>query len=200
MNQTVVTHLENTIRGHPQDWDLWLDNVLLGIRISPSQSRGVSPYEVLFGVPPNIPLSFRFKDPQDVPFKHFDPDVIARSLVSLSDVRLKQWRSLQDKLQQDRENQFRRNHPFSVGQEVLVRNFKRQKTEARWLGPFFVEELHAKGVSVRRENGQVVPYNLSDIKRFLPQLSPVQADPVASAGGETVARGAPAPTATDLLH
>ena len=142
--------------------------MLLGIRVQATERNGVSPFEVLFGVPPSVPLTFKFKDlTTDLPLQPMDADVIQRLVVALSQVRVRQWKELQKRLKESNEKRLIKNHPFKTGQEVLVRNFERKKTEARWLGPFFVVGLHAKGVSVRRENGQTIPYNFADIKRFL---------------------------------
>jgi hypothetical protein len=59
MNRSVVSRLENLCRDHPEDWDLMLDSALLGVRIQANSRTGLSPYEVLFGQAPNIPLMFK---------------------------------------------------------------------------------------------------------------------------------------------
>jgi hypothetical protein len=92
---------------------------------------------------------------------------MARSIVSLSAIRQRQWKALQEKLSLEREKKLYRNHPFKINEECLVRNHQRKKFEARWLGPFLIVGLHSKGVVVRRENGQKIPYNFAHIKRFL---------------------------------
>jgi hypothetical protein len=59
MNRSVVSRLENLCRDHPEDSDLMLDSALLGVRIQANSRTGLSPYEVLFGQAPNIPLMFK---------------------------------------------------------------------------------------------------------------------------------------------
>jgi hypothetical protein len=45
-----------------EDWDIALDTTLLGLRIIPSRRTGISPYEVIFGEAPRIPLKLKYKE------------------------------------------------------------------------------------------------------------------------------------------
>eukprot|EP00475_Leptophrys_vorax_P010634 TRINITY_DN17221_c0_g1_i1.p1 TRINITY_DN17221_c0_g1~~TRINITY_DN17221_c0_g1_i1.p1 ORF type:complete len:961 (+),score=190.21 TRINITY_DN17221_c0_g1_i1:262-3144(+) len=167
MNGTVVIHLENAVRDSPSDWDLAVDGVLLGIRVQKLRRTGFSPYELVYGKPPTLPLALKWKAENGQPIPaHLDPGVIERAVVNASNVRMDQWAVMKAKLAQHSQTQLERNHPYRINEEVMIRNHDRKKFEARWLGPFRVIRLHAKGVVVKRENSAEVPYVFPDIKRW----------------------------------
>jgi hypothetical protein len=66
--------------GHPKEWDEHMAWVAMGYRCSPQQSTKLSPYQMLFAVPPTIPSSIAPKF--SVPIDFDDPDAAWLSVLS----------------------------------------------------------------------------------------------------------------------
>ena len=102
------------------DWDLWLDPMVFAYNSSRQESLGISPYEVLFGRTPRMPLELELGIPVSNPATHSE---YVRSLREV----LKDIRNIANThLSKARDNQTREKEtrakwkPFLPGQVVWL--------------------------------------------------------------------------------
>src|ERR1043165_1899088 len=55
-NQTIVTHLMKVVDEKADDWDSHLASVVFGYRVNKQGSTKISPFELLYGVRPRLPV------------------------------------------------------------------------------------------------------------------------------------------------
>jgi hypothetical protein len=144
----------------PGHWHRYINAVLFADRISTSRSTGFSPYELMFGTRPVLPIDigeetwvisewWKVKTRQDLlearlrQILHMEDDV-AIAIARMTDSRTK------GVLYHDKVNAHRLRGPLPVGTTVLYQNVLKEashgrKLEDRWFGPFRVRERLKKG-------------------------------------------------------
>ena len=66
-NRTLQNMLSSFASSRTDDWDLWLDSVTFAYNTSKHDVLGVSPYEVVFGRAPRLPLELELGMPLSNP-------------------------------------------------------------------------------------------------------------------------------------
>jgi transposase InsO family protein len=199
-NGDVMRHLEAHLR-EDEDWDLSLDNVLLGLRIQPSRRHGLSSFEVLFGESPRLPMKIKFRGETGglpINLERLNHVGIERFISNRSDEHKVRWERIRARIKAYQDSQ--RPSGYKKGDMVMVRNFERKKGDSRWIGPFVVLGDTFKGIEIKSEHGNSRFLTLADVKRWKspvqqmePQLggvsvevrateTPLVADPVAGEG------------------
>ena len=124
-NRTLQTMLALFVSDRKHDWDLWIDNVVYAYNTSRHESLGVSPYEVVFGRPPRLPLELQLGIPLSNPSVQSD---YIRSLKSffqnvreIARTTLSQARAHQPFQTQSREKTWK---TFHEGQVVMIKRPK----------------------------------------------------------------------------
>jgi hypothetical protein len=79
--KTVKTSLNRHVdqEGNAERWDMYIPWIVLGYRVTRQESTCLSPYEILYAVPPVIPPSIRERVEPSVSFD--DPEVAAESIL-----------------------------------------------------------------------------------------------------------------------
>ena len=54
------------VSSNQKDWDTYIPLVLFGYRVSPNPTTGESPFYLLYGREPGLPLDVNFTPPQDL--------------------------------------------------------------------------------------------------------------------------------------
>jgi transposase InsO family protein len=177
LNQTIIETFSKVISNR-SDWLDYLNPVLFAYRCSPQASLRCSPFEMLYGQKPKLPvdLQFDFSLGADIPN---DGSVAAlqRRLRSVRDHAVKNL----FKAQADQRKYYNKNkslgRPFSVGSSVLLQAILQgpnTKLDDRWLGPFRVVSFPHPGVveivhiSNDRDR-QVVAQDR--LKRYVPRMT-----------------------------
>ena len=152
------------------DWDLFLDNILLGIRVTPSRRTGLSPYEVMFGEAARLPTSMKFRAAKgDLPVNlerlpHVD---FGRFVSDRAAEHQARWLRVRESLRRYQEGAAVGR--FKPGDMLMVRNFTRKKAEPRWTGPFVVLKATPKGVEITTAEGNSRFLTLGDVKKWRPK-------------------------------
>jgi hypothetical protein len=165
-NQDIISNLE---KGDMEDWDIHIANVLTGIRIRPTIRTGLSPYEILFCQSPRLPLDLKFRSQlSELPTRVelMDKINMERFISARSEIHRDQWKKIKEKMKDYELSRLSGQAKFAIGELVMIRNKKRKKGDAKWLGPYVVVKHHAKGVMVKLLDGKIMPYHDSDVKRF----------------------------------
>ena len=124
---------------HETDWDLWLDAVVFAYNTSRHETLHTSPFELVFGRVPRLPIELELGLPLKDPSTQSEYTQSVRKLfkevreitkVNLDKAREKQQRGNQTRLQKW--------HPFTPGETVYLRRPKKWKLGAKWIGPFEV--------------------------------------------------------------
>jgi len=182
-NQDVKAALERTL-GDDECWDYRLENVLLGIRATPSRRHGLSPHEVIFGEKLRLPLEMSWKVSQqedavaDALFEEID---YANFIKGRSEEFKHRWELVRSNLKRYEEARQDKQTNLRIGELVLARNFGRKKGDSKWIGPFLVLEVADRHVTVKNVDGHPRVLTLADVKRW--HFTPQTEEPV---GDESV--------------
>ena len=138
--RTLITALRAFCNDHQNDWDDYLDMIELGFNSAPQASTGRSPFELLYGMKPRLPV--------DVALASFNPKNPAA--INRAEQMQTALRFAREHLMSAQERQVlnadrhRRTVHFAVGDRVLLtteglqlRNFS-NKLCSRYIGPFTV--------------------------------------------------------------
>jgi transposase InsO family protein len=163
-NKELITMIEKYCLENP-DWDLQLPNALLAMRIRPSRRTGLSPYQIVFGENPRIPLIMNFRiGKEELPFNLDSEIELERYISGRSAEYQTRWELVRKRLQKYQSEQEKRE--YKAGDLVMARKHKRTKGTPRWIGPLIVLNNTAKGVEVKSAEGNVLHYTLADVKRY----------------------------------
>jgi len=138
--KTLTTALRAFCNKHQDDWDDYLDMLELGFNSAVQASTQLSPYEMLYGCKPRLPIDVALSS-----LAPRNPAAISRAERMQAAVRFGRDRLLSAQERQARNaNRHRRDAAFAVGDSVLLstegltlRNFT-NKLCARFVGPFRV--------------------------------------------------------------
>ena len=146
-NRTIQAMLSAFASNRRDDWDLWLDSVTFAYNTSRHEALGISPYEVVFGQLPRLPVELELGMPLTNPSTQSEYLVSARS--AFNDVR----RIAEEHLSKASEKQARLNQPtntwrpFKSGETVMLKRPKGWKFGNKWVGPYRI--LNRVGVDYR---------------------------------------------------
>lgn len=65
-NGALAQSLSNYVSSDQKDWDRYLNPVLFGYRVSPSEVTGESPFYMLYGREPRLPMDVSFLPPREI--------------------------------------------------------------------------------------------------------------------------------------
>ena len=65
-NGTLTQSLSHYVSSNQKDWDKYLNPVLFGYRVSPSEVTGESPFYMLYGREPRLPMDVSFLPPREL--------------------------------------------------------------------------------------------------------------------------------------
>ena len=80
-NRTVQDMLAAFVSAQRDDWDLWLDPIVYAYNTSRQESTGLSPYELVFGKLPRLPLECELGVPLSNPATHAEYTRKTRSIL-----------------------------------------------------------------------------------------------------------------------
>ena len=148
----------------PTNWDKYLNQVLTSYRITPNLTTAETPFFLVFGRDPNLPLHQLLE-----PMQHFlgDPD---SGMLNLETDRL----TLAIAKKTLDENRFKmaqktmvRDKPaFQVGDSVYFKNKQPGKWDLKWRPGYRIVYIECNGHSIHIENqatGEIQSCNVSDI-------------------------------------
>ena len=165
-NRTLQDMLAAFSSKHGSDWDLWLDSVVFTYNTSRQESLRISPYEVVFGRTPRIPLELEL----GLPLR--DPSTQSEYVQSIRKVFREVRQVARENLEEARDTQRKRNEekaqawcPFVQGETVYLRRPKGWKFGANWVGPFDVVSRLGVDYKIKSTKGKVMVVHHDQLKR-----------------------------------
>ena len=153
-NKTLQDMLAAFVSNRQDDFDLWLDPMVFAYNSSCQESLGISPYEVLFGKTPKMPLELELGIPVSNPATHSE---YVRSLREvLKDIRnIANTHLSKASEKQTRENKPRPEwKPFLPGQAVWLQRPKTWKLCRKWVGPYSIVSRLGVNYKIRSKDGK----------------------------------------------
>lgn len=163
-NRTLQAMLNAFTSSRQHDWDLWLDSVTFAYNTSRHESLGTSPYEIVFGQVPRMPIELELGLPLNNPSTQSEYLTSVRS--AFHDIR----RLAQDHLSKASEKQTRLNQPtvtwrpFELGQTVMLKRPKGWKFGSKWVGPFTIQKRFGVNYKILSKGGKVMVVHHNQLK------------------------------------
>lgn len=187
-NRTLQDMLAAFCTRHDNDWDLWLDAVVFAYNTSRQESLQTSPYEIVFGRMPRLPLELEL----GLPLK--DPSTQSEYTRSLRKIfkegrevarqNLEKARKKQRKCNEERVQTWR---PFTPGETVYLRRPKGWKLGAKWIGPFEVVYRVGVDYKIKSTKGKITVVHHDRLKRgYVPLNGGNVVCPAPELGGDQV--------------
>jgi hypothetical protein len=183
MNQTIKTSLVKYVNENQTDWDVHVSSVLFAYRTSVHDSTKYSPYELMFGRKPVLPVELQIPpfsstsdDDSTAGAGHVQFENKVRVMKEIRQkVNAKALKNI-SKAQQRMKANYDAKHQapsFKSGDEVLlksVRNDSRKggKLECTWTGPYVISNCLAKGLYKLVKGGKELKksYNGVRLKKY----------------------------------
>ena len=192
-NRTLQDMLVAFCTKHGNDWDLLLNAVVFAYNTSRQESLQTSPYEIVFGRIPRLPLELEL----GLPLK--DPSTQSEYIQSLRKIfkevsevarqNLKKAKKKQRKYNKERIQTWR---PFAPGETVYLRRPNGWKLGAKWIGPFEIVCRMGVDYNIRLSKGKITVVHHDRLKRgYAPVNGGNVFCPVRELGGDRVVYTAP---------
>ena len=153
-NQMLKSQLQKLINDHQDDWDDLLDNILFAYRSSRQDSTKCSPFLLMYGREPHLPIDLTCV-PSDVAPDKRDFETKVQKMLELQKELHDKARSNNEKPQARQKWQYDAKHntntKVKVGDNILVQVMKNQGWKGGKLeplfpgGPYVIEEDLGKG-------------------------------------------------------
>ena len=141
LNYDIEQILRAFLRDHPTWHDL-VPSVAFALNTGYSRTLGISPFEVIHGFAPRLPIHQALGSDLPTPNPDSDPLTVSDSLVSRSLILIPKIRALQDKLHEDyiaaQARKAQGQTSFPDGSFVLLQRPRPEKLLLQWSGPFQV--------------------------------------------------------------
>ena len=163
-NRTIQAMLSAFASKRRDDWDLWLDSVTFAYNTSRHDALGTSPYGVVFGQLPRLPVELELGMPLKNPSSQSEYLVSVRS--AFNDVR----RIAEQHLSKASEKQARLNQPintwrpFESGDAVMLKRPKGWKFGNKWVGPFSILKQFGVNYRIISKGGKVMVVHHDQLK------------------------------------
>ena len=182
-NQTLSNCLVSKINESQNDWDDKLDAILFSYRVSRQASTKYSPYFLMFGRHPHLPIDVEYEaansleDPDLVEPTEEDIEYALENLLSAR-METKELASKNIKCAQQKQKEYydwkHSSETFEEGTEVLMENTAQKQRKGgkladKFLGPYTINRHIGKGLyELRNKSGKVLQkkVNVNRLKRF----------------------------------
>ena len=145
LNRTILGILSKYVDDHPNDWDMYLDTVLAAYRTSVHNSTGFSPFQLIYGRQPRLPVDVALgsnssHDPHLLDYTEYLNSIQRRLLHLSEEVEEQQTVSRARQAASYPENP---KYSYSTGDQVGLHEPARRrgpgyKLKRSWTGPFTV--------------------------------------------------------------
>ena len=136
-NRTIQEILSSFVAEHPADWDLFVDMATYAYNTSRNETTGFSPYELVFGREPRLPLEVDLGVPLKNPSTQSEysqnvrQSIQSAQLIAQKNIKVAKNRQA---LSYDRGKKVWQ--PFEPSQWVWLRRPKKWKFGKKWIGPY----------------------------------------------------------------
>ena len=169
-NRTLKEGLRKFASHHKQDWDLYLQGFMYGIRTVSHDSTGYSPMYLTIGRHSRLPGDRIVKQPPQTDDEWINNLHNAIELaVDNSNKAAEKYKKQYDSRNKNRMKE------FNTGEYVMIKNHNKgegsKKLSLNWNGPFRVEEQKNKGVyRLSRPDGSTLTMNITNLAPWEPEI------------------------------
>ena len=187
-NRTLQDMLAAFCTKHDNDWDLWIDAAVFAYNTSRQESLQTSPYEIVFGRIPRLPLELEL----GLPLK--DPSTQSEYTQSLRKVFQEVREVARQNLEKARKKQRKNNEEriqtwctFAPGETVYLRRPKGWKLGAKWIGLFEIVCRMSVDYKIRSNQGKITVVHHDRLQRgYAPVNGGKVVCPAPELGGDQV--------------
>ena len=170
-NGILKTLLRMRVNNDKDDWDEQLPHALLAYRVSKQSSTGATPFEMLYGRDPRLPLGVEPKKletkPTHGPAKYLE-DLKKRqnNMRKIVMERIEQSQKKQKRCYDSR-NRACRSKDFTIGDTVLLKNFRARGLDEKYVGPYLVVDVQDTSCEIESlANKTRKTVHANNLKRF----------------------------------
>ena len=164
-NRTLQEIIANFVSANQSDWDQWVDQAVFAYNTSVHASTGFSPYELVFGCPPRMPLEVELGVPVFNPLSQSEYSQHLRKAIQTANSLARQ------QLEKSRQQQYAfydKGHknwpPFDIGQAVWLRRPKSWKFGRKWVGPYEIVSRKGVNYNIRSNAGRSLVAHHNQLK------------------------------------
>ena len=202
MNQTLTRALVKFVNENQNDWDVHIKSILFAYRTSKNDSTKFTPFELMFGRAPVLPIEMAIKSkPSSTDSDSLsgtdedassDFDEKVRIMMNVrNQVKAKAMQNINKAQERQKKSYDAKHQPlkFKEGDVVLLRNMRNEarkggKLQQPWSGPYTISKVLPKGLyRLRNQDGTELKtsYNSSRLKVY---YQPVHSQPKESTSAE----------------
>ena len=200
LNQTLTRALVKFVNDNQDDWDVHIKSVLFAYQTSKNDSTKFTPFELMFGRAPVLPIEMGIRSKPSNTNSLSDKDGDApsdfnekvRVMMNIRDHVKAQTMQNIDKAQERQKKSYDAKHQplrFKEGDTVLLRNLRNEarkggKPERAWSGPYAISKVLPKGLYKLLNDGGIelkASYNSSRLKVY---YHPVESHPDTNTSAE----------------
>jgi hypothetical protein len=164
-HRTLNQIISKLVHGNPMDWDLVLNQALAGIRFNPSESTNQSPFFLLYGRDPILPVDTLLGKRLPYYGDEFHKQMLERNhkIFTQAYTTLRKTRARRDK----HANKNAQKVEFKVNDPVYYKNFYRNtKFDLKWI-PYFrvVEIISPKTLMIKNQlDNQLIKCHVDQVR------------------------------------
>ena len=185
-NRTLQDMLAAFCTKHDNDWDA----AVFAYNTSRQESLQTSPYEIVFGRIPRLPLELELGLPLKDPSTQSEYTQSLRKVSLFQEVREVARQNLEKARKKQRKNNEERIQtwrPFAPGETVYLRRPKGWKLGAKWIGPFEIVCRMGVDYKIRSNQGKITVVHHDRLKRgYAPVNGGKVVCPAPELGGDQV--------------
>ena len=164
-NRTLQEIISNFASEHHNNWGLWLDQAVFAYNTSIHESMGLSPYELVFGRPPRMPIEVELGVPFSNPLNQSEYSQYLRKAIQTANALARQQL---EKVRKQQCTSYDKSHkawsPLETGQTVWLRRPKSWKFGRKWVGPYQISSRNGVNYTIRSHNGRSLVVHHNQLK------------------------------------
>ena len=166
-NRTLQEIIANFVSKNQCDWDQWVDQAVFAYNTSTHTSTGFSPYELVFGRPPRMPIELELGLPISNPLSQSEYSNYLRRAIQTANSLARQQLEKSRKQQCASYDKGHKNwSPFETGQAVWLRRPKSWKFGRKWVGPYNITSRMGVNYNIRSTTGKSLVAHHDQLKPY----------------------------------
>jgi hypothetical protein len=160
-NGTIMNMVKKLVQDKKEDWDLSLVQAVFGYNISKNSWRQLSPFQIVFGRNPNIPIDVLLNlDNDDLHLPETDDFVRNRAskIKEINSFLSRNYQKYQSEIME-------RISPYKIGDLVWKKDHDSEKLDLPWVGPYKVKSLGTNSCVIGNDRDNVLIVNWRDLKK-----------------------------------
>ena len=164
-NRTLQEILSSFVGEHPENWDLYVDQAVYAYNTSRHETTGYSPYELVFGREPRMPIEVDLGVPLQNPRSHSEyAREVRQAIRNSTEIAQKNLYAAKKRQALYADRKSKEWKPFELGSYVWLRRPKKWKFGRKWVGPYKVLVKMGVNYKVESQHGKVMVVHHNQLK------------------------------------